>query len=386
MIRRSIEPQLQRLAAQFPIITITGPRQSGKTTLAQHYFKDYDYVNLEDPEVRAYAAEDPKGFLTDHPAPLIIDEVQRVPSLLSYIQVISDRVRKMGQYVLTGSHQPKLKAEISQSLAGRTGILQLLPLSIAELAETNCSLDRDELMYRGFLPKLYAMPGADAELEYSNYFATYVERDVRLLINLQHQHEFEVFVRLLAGRVGQLLNLNSLADDIGISTKTLNEWLNILEASYIVFRLPPYFENFGKRLVKTPKIYFTEPGLAAWLIGIKSADMVKRDPLVGNLFENMIVIEALKARLNAGNAPDMYFFRDQRGFEIDMLLAAERKLYPYEIKSARTWSSDFATNLKSFTERDEKIEKGTVIYAGDLKRSGNPAAINFVNTAEVIPK
>ena len=386
MIRRSIEPQLQRLAAQFPIITITGPRQSGKTTLAQHYFKDYDYVNLEDPEVRAYAAEDPKGFLTDHPAPLIIDEVQRVPSLLSYIQVISDRDRKMGQYVLTGSHQPKLKAEISQSLAGRTGILQLLPLSIAELAETNCSLDRDELMYRGFLPKLYAMPGADAELEYSNYFATYVERDVRLLINLQHQHEFEVFVRLLAGRVGQLLNLNSLADDIGISTKTLNEWLNILEASYIVFRLPPYFENFGKRLVKTPKIYFTEPGLAAWLIGIKSADMVKRDPLVGNLFENMIVIEALKARLNAGNAPDMYFFRDQRGFEIDMLLAAERKLYPYEIKSARTWSSDFATNLKSFSERDEKIEKGTVIYAGDLKRSGNPAAINFVNTAEVIPK
>ena len=386
MIQRSIEPQLQRLAAQFPVITITGPRQSGKTTLAQHYFKDYDYVNLEDPEIRAYATEDPKGFLADHPAPLIIDEVQRVPELLSYIQVMADRDRKSGQYVLTGSHQPKLKAEISQSLAGRTGILQLLPLSIAEIAETDCSLNRDTLMYRGFLPKLYAMPEADVELEYSNYFATYVERDVRQLINLQHQHEFEVFVRLLAGRVGQLLNLNSLADDIGISSKTLKEWLNILEASYIVFRLPPYFENFGKRLVKTPKIYFTEPGLAAWLIGIKSADMVKRDPLVGNLFENMVIIEALKARLNAGLTPDMYFFRDQRGYEIDMLIAAERKLYPYEIKSARTWSSDFASNLKSFTERDAKIEKGTVIYAGDLKRSGNPAAVNFVNTADVVPK
>ena len=386
MIQRSIEPQLQRLAAQFPVITITGPRQSGKTTLAQHYFKDYDYVNLEDPEIRAYATEDPKGFLADHSAPLIIDEVQRVPELLSYIQVMADRDRKSGQYVLTGSHQPKLKAEISQSLAGRTGILQLLPLSIAEIAETDCSLNRDTLMYRGFLPKLYAMPEADVELEYSNYFATYVERDVRQLINLQHQHEFEVFVRLLAGRVGQLLNLNSLADDIGISSKTLKEWLNILEASYIVFRLPPYFENFGKRLVKTPKIYFTEPGLAAWLIGIKSADMVKRDPLVGNLFENMVIIEALKARLNAGLTPDMYFFRDQRGYEIDMLIAAERKLYPYEIKSARTWSSDFASNLKSFTERDAKIEKGTVIYAGDLKRSGNPAAVNFVNIADVVPK
>ena len=385
MIQRFIEVQLRRLAAQFPVITITGPRQSGKTTLAQHYFKNYDYVNLEDPEVRAYAAEDPKGFLADHPSPLIIDEVQRVPELLSYIQVMADRDRKAGQYVLTGSHQPKLKAEISQSLAGRTGILQLLPLSIAELAATGCSLERDVLLHRGFMPQLYAMPEADAELEYSNYFATYVERDVRQLINLQHQHEFEVFVRLLAGRVGQLLNLNSLSDDIGVSSKTLKEWLNILEASYIVFRLPPYFENFGKRLVKTPKIYFTEPGLAAWLIGIKSADMVKRDPLIGNLFENMVIIEALKARLNSGNTPDMYFFRDQRGFEIDMLIAAERKLYAYEIKSARTWSSDFAGNLKSFAERDAKIEKGTVIYAGDLKRSGNPAAVNFVNTAEVIP-
>ena len=385
MIQRFIEPQLQRLTAQFPVITITGPRQSGKTTLAQHHFSGYDYVNLEEPEIRTYAIEDPKGFLADHPAPLIIDEVQRVPALLSYIQVISDRERKLGQYVLTGSHQPKLNSAISQSLAGRTGILQLLPLSIAELASTKSSTDRDALIHRGFLPKLHAMPDADVELEYSNYFATYVERDVRLLINLQHQHEFEVFVRLLAGRVGQLLNLNSLSDDIGVSTNTLKEWLNILEASFIVFRLQPYFENFGKRLVKTPKIYFTEVGLAAWLLGIKSADMVSRDPLIGNLFENMVIVESLKARLNSGNPPDMYFFRDQRGFEIDMLIAANRKLYPYEIKSARTWSAGFAANLKVFAERDDKIEKGTVIYAGDLKRSGNPSAINFRDTAEVIP-
>ena len=386
MIQRFIEPQLQRLAAQFPVITVTGPRQSGKTTLVQHHFTGYDYVNLEEPEIRTYAIEDPKGFLADHPAPLIIDEVQRVPLLLSYIQVISDRERKLGQYVLTGSHQPKLNSEISQSLAGRTGILQLLPLSIAELAATKSSIERDMLIHRGFLPKLHAMPDAAVELEYSNYFATYVERDVRLLINLQHQHEFEVFVRLLAGRVGQLLNLNSLSDDIGVSAKTLKEWLNILEASFIVFRLPPYFKNFGKRLVKTPKIYFTEVGLAAWLLGIKSADMVSRDPLIGNLFENMVIVEALKARLNSGNTPEMYFFRDQRGFEIDMLIAANRKLYPYEIKSARTWSADFAGNLKTFAERDEIIEKGTVIYAGDLKRTGNPAAINFRDTAKTVPE
>ena len=386
MIPRFIEPQLTRLAAQFPVVTITGPRQSGKTTLAQKYFHDYDYVNLEDPEIRSFALEDPKGFLADHPAPLIIDEVQRVPSLLSYIQVFVDRERKMGQYVLTGSHQPELKAEISQSLAGRTGILQLLPLSIAEIQNANFSLDRDAFIHRGFLPKLYAIPEADVDLEYSNYFATYVERDVRLLINLHQQHEFEVFVRLLAGRVGQLLNLNSLADDVGVNSNTLRNWLNILEASFIVFRLQPYFENFGKRLIKTPKIYFTEVGLAAWLLGIKSPDMVSRDPLIGNLFENMVVVEALKARLNQGQKPDMYFFRDQHGFEIDMILAANRKIFPYEIKSARTWSADFATNLKRFSAENKNVQPGTVIYAGDMKRSGNPALINFKDTSTIIPK
>ena len=377
MIPRAIEPQLRRLAAQFPVITITGPRQSGKTTLARNYFKEFDYVNLEEPETRAYAQEDPKGFLGDHPAPLIIDEVQRVPELLSYIQVRSDEAGRMGQYVLTGSHQPKLKAEVSQSLAGRTAILQLLPLSIAELSEAGISMDRDAYIHRGFMPKQNARPD-------SNYFATYVERDVRQLIHLQHQHEFEVFVRLLAGRTGQLLNLSSLSDDVGISATTLNEWLNVLEASFIIFRLQPYFENFGKRLIKSPKIYFTEVGLAAWLLGIKSADMVGRDPLLGNLFENMVIVEAMKARLNSGNQPDLYFFRDQRGFEIDLLLADNRRIFPYEIKAGRTWSAGYAANLKSFCERETKIRKGTVIYAGDLKRSGSPAAVNFKETANTI--
>ena len=384
MIRRMIEPQLGRLAAQFPVVTISGPRQSGKTTLVQNYFKNHEYVNLEEPEIRNYAESDPKGFLTDHPAPVIFDEVQRVPQLLSYIQAESDRTRKMGQYVLTGSHQPQLNAQVSQSLAGRTGLLRLLPLSIAELKASGSIMDRDEYIYRGFLPKLHALPQSEPDLEYANYFATYVERDVRQLINLKHQHEFELFVRLLAGRTGQLLNLSSLSDDIGVSSAALKEWLNVLEASFIVFRLQPYFENFGKRLVRMPKIYFTEVGLAAWLLGIKSSDMASRDPLLGNLFENMVTAEALKARLNSGNTPDLYFFRDQRGFEIDLLLADNRKLYPFEIKAARTWSNSFAVNLKKFSERDSKIQPGTVIYAGTMKHSGPPAAVNFIDTAEAV--
>lgn len=384
MIRRMIEPQLGRLAAQFPVVTISGPRQSGKTTLVQNYFKNHEYVNLEEPEIRNYAESDPKGFLADHPAPVIFDEVQRVPQLLSYIQVESDRTRKMGQYVLTGSHQPQLSAHVSQSLAGRTGLLRLLPLSIAELKAAGKTMDRDEYIYRGFLPKLHALPQSEPDLEYANYFATYVERDVRQLINLKHQHEFELFVRLLAGRTGQLLNLSSLSDDIGVSSAALKEWLNVLEASFIVFRLQPYFENFGKRLVRMPKIYFTEVGLAAWLLRIKSSDMASRDPLMGNLFENMVTAEALKARLNSGNTPDLYFFRDQRGFEIDLLLADNRKLYPFEIKAARSWSNSFAVNLKKFSERDSKIQSGTVIYAGTMKHSGPPAAVNFIDTAEAV--
>lgn len=385
MIARLIESQLPKLATQFPVITIIGPRQSGKTTLAQSYFKDYDYVNLEEPEVRTYASEDPKGFLADHQVPVIFDEIQRVPELLSYIQVMADKDRKMGQYVLTGSHQPKLRAEVTQSLAGRTGLLQLLPLSIAELNNAGLTMSRDEYIFKGFLPKLYNT-GGDPVLEYRNYYATYIERDVRQLINLQHQREFEVFIRLLAGRVGQLLNLSSLADDVGVSTSTLTEWLNVLEASFIIFRLFPYFENFGKRLVKTPKIYFSEIGLAAWLLNLKSTDLVGRDPLIGSLFENLVIVEALKARFNSGNEPDLYFFRDQRGFEIDLLLAENRKLYPFEIKSSRTYSSDFAANLKKFSEREEKIQAGAVIYAGDMKRSTPPEVINFKETAEVLQR
>ncbi len=383
MIKRNIANQLDRLALQFPVITITGPRQSGKTTLAQMHFPDYEYVNLEDLEARQYAQEDPKGFLNDHPNPVIFDEIQQVPELLSYIQVIADKEKRMGRFVLTGSHQPELRAGVTQSLAGRVGLLQLMPLSIAELSASGIEQKRDEYIYRGFLPKLYSS-GGEPSLEYSNYYNTYIERDIRQLIKLQHRREFEVFIRLLAGRIGQLLNLNSLADDVGVSATTLTEWLNVLEASFIVFRLNPYFENFGKRLIKTPKLYFTEVGLASWLLGIKTPEQAGQHPLLGNLFENMVIAEALKTRYNSGNEPDLYFFRDQRGFEIDLLLADAMKITPFEIKAAQTYSVSMAKNLKAFCERSEKIRQGTVIYAGDMPRSSTPAVINFKNTGNAV--
>ena len=269
MIKRKIQQELAALAQEYKVVTITGPRQSGKTTLARMQFPDYSYVNLEEPETRLLAERDAKEFLKRYSTPIIIDEIQRLPMLLSYIQVECDKSNAKGQYILTGSHQPALKAEIAQSLAGRTAILQLLPLSIAELKEAGIRLDRDEYLFKGFMPQLYE-ENIDITRFYRNYYMTYVERDARQLVNIRNFSSFEIFIKLLAGRVGQLVNLNSLSGDVGVSSTTLGEWLSILEASYIVFRLPPYFENFGKRLIKTPKLYFTEVGLAAYLLDLEN--------------------------------------------------------------------------------------------------------------------
>ena len=330
------------------------------------------------------AERDAKEFLKRYSVPIIIDEIQRLPMLLSYIQVECDKSNIKGQYILTGSHQPALKAEISQSLAGRTAILQLLPLSIKELTEAGIQLDRDEYLFKGFMPQLYE-ENIDITRFYRNYYMTYVERDARQLVNIRNFSSFEVFIKLLAGRVGQLVNLNSLAGDVGVSSSTLGEWLSILEASYIVFRLPPYFENFGKRLIKTPKLYFTEVGLAAYLLDLENPGMVTRDPLMGNLFENMVIVEALKARYNAGKDAGLYFFRDSNGLEIDLLQSANRKLYPMEIKAARTYNSDFAVNIKKFERLNDKTAGGSVIYSGDnVQKIGNIQLLNFVDTADII--
>ena len=384
MIPRKIQAELAQLAKEYKVVTITGPRQSGKTTLAKMQFPDYDYVNLEDPETRNLAEKDAREFLHRHPAPIIIDEIQRLPMLLSYIQIECDQSNKKGQYILTGSHQPALKAGISQSLAGRTAILQLLPLSIEELSEAGIVLDRDEYIFKGFMPQLYE-ENIDITRFYRNYYMTYVERDARQLVNIRNFTAFETFIKLLAGRVGQLVNLQSISNDVGVSSTTISEWLSILEASYIIFRLPPYYENFGKRQTKSAKIYFTEVGLATYLLELENPSMVTRDPLMGNLFENMVVVEALKKRYNAGKDAGLYFYRDSHGMEIDLLLASARKLYPFEIKAARTYSSEFAKNIKKFRLLNDKTAGGCVIYSGEQEQKVNEIGlVNFKKTAEHI--
>ena len=318
MIQRTIQAQLQKLAKMYPVVTITGPRQSGKTTLAKMTFPDYRYVSLENFDVRQMAEADPKGFLKSYASPVIFDEIQRVPALLSYIQTIVDENKTCGQYILTGSHQPMLGEGVSQSLAGRTGILRLLPLSIAELDAAGITMERDQYIAQGFMPRLYDS-ALDAKNLYRDYFSSYVEKDVRMMLNVKNLGAFETFVKLLAGRVGQLINLSALAGDVGVSVPTLKEWLSVLEASFIVCQLPCYYENFGKRLVKSKKLYFSEVGLAAWLLGIETPEQAARDPLFGGLFENMVVMEAMKARLNAGEVPNLYFLRDSQGLEADLI-------------------------------------------------------------------
>lgn len=385
MIQRTIQVQLKKLAAMYPVVTITGPRQSGKTTLAKMTFPDYRYVSLENFDVRQMAEADPKGFLKSYAAPVILDEIQRVPALLSYIQTIVDENKSSGQYILTGSHQPQLGQGVSQSLAGRTGILQLLPLSISELASAGIVLSRDQYITQGFMPRLYDT-SLDAKNLYRDYFSTYVEKDVRMMLNIKSLNAFETFVKLLAGRVGQLVNLSSLANDVGISAPTLKEWLSVLEASFIVFQLPCYFENFGKRLVKSKKLYFTEVGLATWMLGIETPEQVARDPLFGGLFENMVVMEALKSRFNAGEMPNLYFLRDSQGLEADLLFQkSHNELIPIEIKGGMTWNKDFCRNLLKLRKLSDKFVSGYVIYSGDLTPEIDGIKyLNFRNTASAV--
>ena len=285
MIRRKIADYMSKVANSYPVVTIMGPRQSGKTTLAQAHFPRHVYRNLEAEDVLAAAKADARKFLMNGEANMVIDEIQRFPALLTYIQEIVDARRVKGQFVLTGSHQPELGAAVSESLAGRTGICTLMPLCIEEMEEAGVAVDdRDGLMWRGFMPRLYN-DAIEPTMLYRDYFQTYVQRDVRRIVNIQDLDAFTVFMRLLAGRVGQLLNKDSLARDVGISAPTVMKWLSVLESSYVIYRLRPYHVNFGKRQTKASKIYFTETGLAAYLIGIREREQLFSHPLVGSLFE-----------------------------------------------------------------------------------------------------
>ncbi len=365
MIPRRIQPELQAQLSEYPIVTVLGPRQAGKTTLVRAVLPSYTYVSLESPDTRQLATDDPRAFLKQYSPPAIFDEIQRAPHLLSYLQGIVDENKGNGQYVLTGSHQLQLREAITQSLAGRTGILQLLPFSIAELQDGGIEFDdASRYLMQGFLPRIYDQKQRPYTA-YANYFQTYVERDVRQLIKLKDVVLFEKFMKLLAGRVGQVINYQSLSSDVGVDGMTIKAWLSILEASYIVFRLPPYFENFGKRVIKTPKIYFTDTGLLCYLLGIERLEQVSRDPLIGHLFENLVVLESLKARYNRGLTPNLYFYRDNQGHEIDLLHQRGSELSGIEIKSASTWSPSFKKALEHFHQRIHSLSTRTVVYSGD---------------------
>lgn len=384
MIPRKIMKRVCELARSFPVVTIEGPRQSGKTTLVKMAFPEYVYANLEDTATRKLAETDPRGFLAKFRAPAIIDEIQRVPSLLSDIQVEVDKKGGSGLYVLTGSHQPRLKAGVSQTLAGRTALVTLLPLSIEELNGVGIELSRDEYILRGFLPAIYDR-GQNPVDAYEAYYRTYVERDVRQLVNITHQGEFELFLRLLAGRVGQVVNLEAMSGDVGVSSTTLKEWLSVLEASFVVFRVAPYYNNFGKRFVKSPKVYFTDVGLAAHLLDLSSAEQVSRDPLLGGLFENMVMAEALKARYNAGRDGRIYYMRDKVGCEIDLVVENQRRLTFIEIKSAQTPNDGMAANIRVLRKSTGAGEKAYVVYSGESwpLRDGD-GFVNFRETATLV--
>lgn len=384
MIERDITAELNLLLSEYPIVTILGPRQAGKTTLTQT-LNGYQYCNLENPETRQFAMDDPKAFLAQYKeSKVILDEIQRAPELLSYIQVIVDEQQSNGQFVLTGSHQLSLHQAITQSLAGRTSILTLLPLSIAELKKGKIQFDQfEDYAFRGFLPRIHSQQQRPSTA-YSNYFQTYVERDVRQLINLKDLSLFEKFIKLLAGRVGQLMDHSSLANDVGVSPSSIRQWLSILEASYIIYKLPPYFENFGKRAIKSPKYYFIDVGLLTYLLGIEAAHQISRDPLVGQIFENMVVIECLKSQANQGKQPNLYFYRDSNSNELDILLPAGQQLTAIEVKSASTYNPSLLKSLKRAAHLSDKIQQRYLIYSGDeLGFSDGIKAISYKQVDEV---
>ena len=374
MIEREITGCLFDLFAQYPFVTVTGPRQSGKTTLCRETFPQLAYANLEAPDQREFAATDPRGFLSRLEGGAIIDEIQRVPELLSYLQVFADEQGHNGLFVLTGSEHFQLSEAISQSLAGRTALLRLLPFTLAERERAGASGALDDVLYSGFYPRVHDQ-GIEPRRALGDYFGTYVERDVRRLGGIRDLSNFERFVRLCAGRVGRLTDLVALGRDAGVSHTTARNWLGVLEASYIAFRLPPFHANIRKRLVKSPKLYFYDVGLAAHLIGIEGADQIATHPLKGALFENMVVVEALKYRLNRGLSDNMSFFRDSRGLECDLVFDTSGGRTAIEIKSGATIASDAFASLDAVAKTVPDIEFKAVVYGGRDRQSRSAAEV-----------
>lgn len=365
MIARLVSPVLLHLASKSPILTLTGCRQSGKTTLLRSAFPEHTYVNLEDPEHRAFATEDPKGFLNQFQGGVILDEVQRTPQLFSYIQALSDASPKPGQYILSGSQNFLLLEQISQSLAGRTVVNQLLPLSLEELRnDGRMPADIDNALILGGYPRIHGL-GLRPREWLPSYIQTYVERDVRTLAHVNDLDQFQRMLCLCAGRIGQLLNYSSLAGEVGVSDKTIRSWIGILKASHVVFELQPFHRNLGKRLTKSTKLYFCDTALACSLLRIHNVQELNHHPLRGNLFENLMVLEVLKQYQQKGLVPEMYFWRDQSGHEVDLILGSEYGFTAIEIKSAQTIHSSMFGSIAYVAELyGDSVKKRVLIYGG----------------------
>ncbi len=370
MIPRHAEKILLELSKGYPVIAITGPRQSGKTTLAQNIFAEKPYVSFENPDTREFSQNDPRGFLEKYKSGAVFDEIQRSPQLLSYLQEIVDVNKIPGQFILTGSQQFGLLSNITQSLAGRVALVQLLPFSYHELYSQDQfkknSNKIDHVLFTGLYPPVHDRH-LDPHIWYANYIQTYIERDVRQMINIRDLNTFQRFVKLCAGRTGQLLNLSNLATECGITQNTARAWISIMEASYIIFLLQPHHANFNKRIIKTPKLYFYDSGLAAWLLSIQTPEQINTHPLKGALFESFIISEFFKNRFNKGLRANYFFWRDRSGNEIDLLAEQGNTLRPFDIKSGKTVTREFSKGLKRWIA----IAKGkavdpTLIYGGDM--------------------
>lgn len=382
-LRRDMEALLLETSQYFPVVSVTGPRQSGKSTLLRHCFPTYKYVSMKDVHVREYAMQDPIAFLNQTTEGLLIDEVQKAPQLVEYIQGIVD-THPERKFALTGSSNFELLKSLTESLAGRTGIYELMPMSLAELSnEPPVSLN--QRLYNGFFPAVMAQKNK-ASLYYPAYIRTYLEKDVRDLLQVQNQMLFLKFIKLCAGRIGSVFNASQVANEVGVDSKTIAHWLSVLHASYIIYLLPPYFENISKRVVKSPKIYFCDPGLACYLLDIETPEQLEHDKMRGALFENMIVMECVKHRMNLGKEGGVYFYRDSNQNEVDILIKQSGQLTALEVKSAMTYNSSFAASLMKLPQWvGTPISKRAVVYSGDFENlAGDIALINYNHLSSYI--
>lgn len=383
LINRDLESTIKEVYNHFPVITLTGPRQSGKTTLCRMVFPDMPYVNLEDLSTLAEVQADPKGFLGKHPNGLIIDEAQNYPEIFSYLQVLVDDALFKGRrdlhYVVTGSNNFALLEKVTQSMAGRTSLMTLLPLSTKELASDRGDIETSELILFGGYPAVWMAEPQARRMLLSNYYSTYVERDIRKLINIKDLQAFQTFIRLCAARIGQEFNASNLAVETGVAVNTIRHWLSILSASYVVYLLHPYYANIGKRLTKMPKLYFYDTGLASFLLGIQTTEQMDTHPLRGSLFENFVVNDIMKFGSNRGAEEQLFFYRDKSKHEVDVLRLLPGKVEAYEVKSCKTYSQDLFSNLTYLkTLLKDNLSKTMVIYDGDQENFENDSGFcNF---------